>query len=338
MRPIGPDITNNLPRKPSVGDGPKPSADASVLRRQQPAHRAGIPVPTVPGTAAQHRASAASPVTGTAAALVAHQSISIRAQQLAGGLGLPSGPASLLVVAAMMAERLPLDAGTAAAIRRFARNHHDDPAAVRIAARAAAAGLDPEGPEAEHLFAVGDGDSGAGDDGAGSAGDQSAGDRSAGHQPADQTGMSNDEAQGSRRSDEVALVGSMLQRAVGAALGDADMAAMQAPGADGSGWVCTPFSVPVGGIPYHGFIRIWYDAMKKHAGPLLVDVRTEDGRRVIELAGRGEARSLRYFSDDPAENRAFVEHFQRYGQVLAGNLSDSDAGLLDTFGAIDEDV
>ena len=130
----------------------------------------------------------------------------------------------------------------------------------------------------------------------------------------------------------------MLERSVGAALGDADMATIQSPGADGQGWVCAPFSVPVVGIPYHGFIRIWYDAMKKHAGPIVVDVRTDDGRRVLEIAGRGDARSLRYFSDDPAENRAFSDHFQAYGQVLAGNLSDGDATELDTIGAIDEDV
>ncbi len=334
MRPIGPDTTSNLPLKPSVGDGSKPSADASVLHRQQPAPKAGIPVPRKTEMAAHHRASAASPVTRTAAALASRQAASIRAQQLAGGLGLPPGPASLLVVAAMMAERLPLDAGTAAAIRRFARSHHDDPAAVRIAARAAAAGLDPEGPEAERLFAaVDDGGPGAGDNGTGAAGDQSAG-----HQPADQTGMSNDEAQGARRSDEAVLVAAMLRQAVDAALCDANMATMQSPGADGSGWVCVPFSVPVIGIQYHGFIRIWYDAMKKHAGPMLVDVRTDDGRRLLELAGRGDARSLRYFSDDPAEHRAFLECFQGYGRVLAGNLSDSDAGELDTIGAIDEDV
>jgi hypothetical protein len=264
---------------------------------------------------------------------------------VATSLGLPSSHASFIAMAAMIAERLPLDAGTAAAIRRFTKDHHEDPAAARIAARAAAAGLDPEGPEAERLFAaVGDShDEGSADGtsegaGAGSDGSGAAGHESAEQQLADQTGTSEQGTRDAHHPDEIERLRTLLEQAFRAALGDAGMATIEAPGDEGQGWACAPFAIPISGIAYHGFIRIWYDVMKKHAGPVIVDVRSDDGRRVFEIGRRGDTRSLRYFSDDVAENSAFSEYFDGYGHVQTANLTDGDECELDIIGAIDEDV
>lgn len=244
-------------------------------------------------------------------------------------LGLPPGQSSSVTVAAMIAERLPLEPGAAAAIRRFSRRHDDDPAASRIAARAAAAGLDPEGPEAERLFAaVSDrsGDGSSGGEGGGSAGQE----------PSGQHDASGDR---DRRADETArLVGTRVEQAVRSALADPDTARTFAPGPDGQGWACVPFSIPVGGIIYQGFIRIWYDAMKKHAGPIVVDVRGDDGRRVFEVNLRADGRQVQYFSDDHFENASFSEYFKEYAAVRTAALSDADTRELDIVGAIDEDV
>lgn len=231
----------------------------------------------------------------------------------------------------MIAERLPLDAGTAAAIRRFARKHDDDPAASRIAARAAAAGLDPEGPEAERLFtAVGDrpGDEAGGWAGGGSAGQQ----------PSGQPDASDDGEWRPSTPDDIRLVGQRVEQAVRAALADPDMARMVSPGPDGHGWACAPFAIPVYGVVHQGFIRIWYDAMKKHAGPIVVDVRSDDGRRVFEVNLSGNGCQLRYFSENVAENDSFSEYFRKYGVVRTAPLTEADTLELDIVGAIDEDV
>lgn len=68
------------------------------------------------------------------------------AKALAESIGLRSTPAALSALSALAGERLPLERQAALGLLRVMAEHGDDPAAARAAARAMAAGLDPESP------------------------------------------------------------------------------------------------------------------------------------------------------------------------------------------------
>ena len=239
-------------------------------------------------TRAPGPASAAAPWTANAAELCA-------------SLRIPPDAASYATLSAMLGERMPIDARNASAIRRAVRRHDDDPAAARAAARALAAGLDPDDPAVERLLGAIDPAGAGGNDAGGSGAAGGDGGRSGDHRRHDDTDG----------REELDALASALRAAAEAAMADGDYSALSQPRADGSGWACAPFSVPVGDVSFHGYMRIWYTSKGsvRRVGRLSADIRFGGERRLLELADAGGRRTVSYYSDDPAERDAFEAEF-----------------------------
>jgi len=269
------------------------------------------------GTRAPGPASGATPWTASAAELCA----SIR---------MPPDAASYATLSAMLGERMPLDGRNASAIRRAVRRHDADPAAARAVARALAAGLDPDDPAVERLLGAivpaGEGGSDAG----GSGGADGSGGRS---------------GDGRRHGDtdereELDALASALRAAAEAAMADGDFSAMARPLADGSGWVCAPFSVPLGDVSFHGYMRIWYtsNGSVRRVGRMAADIRFGDERRLFELSTDGARRTVAYYADDRAERDAFEAEFGDGDTVVTAGLEHGYLSELASRRSVDEDA
>jgi len=237
--------------------------------------------------------------------------------ELCASLRLPPDAASYATLSAMLGERLPLDGRAAAVIRRAVRRHDDDPAAARAVARAIAAGLDPDDPAVERLLGALDPAGAGGTDAGGSGGAGGTGGRSGDGRRHGDTGD----------REETDALASALRAAAEAAMADEDYSAMAQPRADGSGWACVPFSVPLGDVSFHGYMRIWYTSKGsvRRVGRLSADIRFGDERRLLELADAGGRRTVAYYSDDSAERDAFEAEFGDTDAVLTAGL---DLGYL----------
>jgi hypothetical protein len=244
------------------------------------------------------------------------------AAELCSTLRLPPDAASYATLSAMLGERMPLDARTASAIRRAVRRHEDDPAAARAAARATAAGLDPDDPAIERLLGALD-SSGAGARG-GTGGEAD-------------TGRRRDD-KGDR--EELEALATSLRAATEAAMADGDFSAMAEPGPDGSGWACVPFSAPFGDVSFHGYMRIWYtsNGSTRRVGRFVADIRFGDERRLFELSMAGGRRTVAYYSDDAPERDAFEAEFGGADAVRTAALDLGYFSELVSRRSIDEDA
>jgi len=249
-----------------------------------------------------------------------------------------------------MGEHLPLDARMAAAVRRAVRHRDGDPAAARIAARALAAGLDPEGAAAEKVLcaldmadeATEDGHGGGAGTGTGSGG--SGGNRDASGQNSDSrreavAARPVQERSGHGGADIVELASSLAEAAA-AALDDPDLASLAAPGADGSGWACIPFETTLDGVNFHGFFRLWYYSNRSSIGRLVADIRCGDERRLLELydSDSGACTGIAYHADEADELEAFLAAFGHDGSVSVSSLADGDHAELSARMMVDEDA
>jgi len=350
LRPVGPEPRVNLPRLSNVGDGPKPSADIRILKGQgavsgiteAPAHGKPGSVPVSSRLpAAAFSATGAAPLLPASHAALKAGVLPGAAAELSSALRLPADSATFAALSALLGENLPLDTKTAQAIRRIARLHNDDPAAARIAARALAAGLDPEGAAVQKVLGVLDpaDSSGSG----GSFSDESAfGGGSAGH------GDSRDRHPDSRPAypvpvaaadgEEIRNLAASLKTAALVAMKDPDLRDLAARNADGSGWVCVPFIIPFAGINFHGFFRILYYATMGHAGKLVADIRFGEERRLLELTGSGPDAVMAYHADDEHERQAFDAEFSGVYGNSASALAAGDFSELLSRRSINEDA
>jgi len=252
----------------------------------------------------------------------------------------------------MLGERLPLDAGIAASIRRALRRHDGDPAAARIAARAIAAGFDPEGDAVERLLSVLDpSDDDKSGSGRGSSEDSShhdTGDRDpyegrgcgdGGSRNGERRDEGRREPTGDRQeADDTEALGESLRASVAASMGDPDMAALSAPDADGGRWICVPFEVPFDGVDFKGFIRIWYSVAGRRSGRLIADIRCGDGRRLLEIAGTPGVPIIKYHADDASERASFLAVFGGNFAVMAATLAEGDLAELEVARRIEADA
>ncbi|GAB1457781.1 hypothetical protein MASR2M48_30890 [Spirochaetota bacterium] len=281
-------------------------------------------------------------------------------------LRLPTDAISYATLAAMMGERLPLDQASAQIIRRFARRHHDDPAAARLAARALAAGLGSEVVSGSFLSAVmdvvlsgnghGSGDSGGDgrnqtNDGTGgedsdtpahestdgSGGDAGAGSGGAGGSAGSRAGHRGGTAKPEGNEDvEILRLSKALQDGLKGVLLDPEMLSLSVPGKDGSGWVCVPFDISIKGVSLHGFFRIWYYSYTR-VGRMVVDVRFGEERRLFELAELDGEHGIVYYSNDETENAAFVAEFKGRALVTSSDLDSGYAReLLSRTGVVED--
>ncbi|MBN1519363.1 MAG: hypothetical protein JW923_04650 [Spirochaetales bacterium] len=207
-----------------------------------------------------------------------------RASEFLVSLGLPDDKASRLALSALMAEGLPLGADQLRAARRAA-SRRDDPESARLAARALAAGLDPDNVPVD--LVLGPPADGGGRDGSGKGDGSQAGPDA----PDGQDGLSD-----------------ALKAAVGAALADASYRALAAPGPDGRGWLYAPFDFGGTGFEFRGFARILFNYVSLTAERMVVELRGPE-RRVVELAGSGDTLRLSFLSDSGAERAGFERLF-----------------------------
>jgi len=374
LRPVRPDDKASTPRQSNVGDGHAPSADIRVLK--EPPHAVGrgampargvIPqrtagsaatsnTPGTAGAATKHAPSASLASTSTPASHVAPKTTiaGVPASQasavgeLCASLRLTADTASYAAVSAMMGEHLPLDARSAAAVRRAVRHRDGDPAAARIAARALAAGLDPEGAAAEKVLRALDvadeatGGGHGGGDGTGSGGSGGNHDGSGQNSDSRREGVAAPPGRepSSPGVADIVELASSLAEAAAAALGDPDLASLAAPGADGSGWACIPFETTLDGVNFHGFFRLWYYSNRSHIGRLVADIRFGDERRLLGLydSGSGACTGIAYHADDADERQAFMTEFDDDASVSVSRLADGDCAELSSRTKVDEDA
>ena len=307
-----------MPRKSNVGDGPRPSADVRILKGRavhaSPHTPAGSGTPSaVSNSVPQFPQFPANNTAGSA--------ISAKGAELAASLGLPADRPAFLALAAMLGEHLALTHQTAVSIRRRAKLGYDDPLAARLAARALAAGLDPDcDAVGKALESIDD----SGRDPHGS--DGSSGGRGDRKHETDEESRGRADAGGETRA--LRTIGDALKAlAVEAGLDDG-LASLAAPGPDGDAWVCVPFNVPYRGVDFAGIMRIWYDASSVRAGRLVADIRSGDGRRLLDVREESGGRVLRYHADDMNERKAFAEAFSAFGTVITDDLESGDLAEL----------
>jgi hypothetical protein len=291
VRLPGSDTANSIPRIQSVGSAARPDTGAFVFVRAEGRLPGGLWSVLVDGKRLTARAERHLEPGGLyAARLSADGSLlktgapvpASRVAELLASLKLPNDGASRAAVAALMGESLPLNDANIKALRR-AMARREDPESARLAARALAAGLDPEGVGMDTILADygGGREQGQGQDGGGQ-----------GRQPPQ-----------ADASDALALEGA-LKAALTAALGSPELRTLAAPNAEGSGWLYAPFDLRAEGFDFFGFFRILYNYFTKSAERMVVDLRDERSRRLVELRGLGGAKALRFFSDSEAERLA----------------------------------
>jgi len=234
-----------------------------------------------------------------------------------------------------MGEGLRLEPSRIMAVRRAALRHGSDPAAARLAARAVAAGIDPESPDLDSVLRILDSPGGrrGGSDGSGDSGNSGNSDRRTGGESARRS-TSEDEA------ISVAILSEALMKAAGRAMSDPRLAAMHKPEADGSGWVCAPFELEYGGTEFQGFIRIWYYSKggARVAGRMSADIRCGDSRRLLELRGPRSRPDIAYYSDDQRELSTFELEFGGKGTVRVEGLERGYCGELASGNGLDADA
>lgn len=345
MRPVGPETGIKVPRQANVGDGLEPPADLRILKGRSNGTGPGKPgsAPASPALPAALKAPVgpAPALPGPFGALKAG-ALPGAVAELSAALRLPVDGATFAALSALLGENLPLDAKTAQAVRRVARLHRDDPAAARIAARALAAGLDPEGATVQKLLGVLDsadsGGSGApGSDGSAPGGSSAGHDGSRGRHP-DPGAVNPESAAAPDDADEIRNLAAHLKAAALSAMKDPCLRDLAARNADGTGWACVPFDIPFAGINFHGFFRIMYYGTMGHVSKLVADIRFGEERRLLELAGSGPDAVMTYHADDELERLAFDTEFSGVYDASASSLSDGDFSELLSRRSIDEDA
>lgn len=342
MRPVGPEPRVHVPRQSNVGDGKQPPADVRILKESS-TDPGAVKTRTLGGSGQNlPTATKLPPEFLHSGSMLEADAIPVAARELTAALRLPSDVSSFATLSALIGEGLPLDARTAQVLRRIVRLHHDDPAAARIAARALAAGLDPEGAAAQKVLGILDasdsGGSGAAGSDASAAGGSSAGrDGSRGRHP-DSGGLQPEALATAPDGDQIKSLAASFKAAAQAALKDPDLRDLAARNADGSGWACIPFDIPFAGINFHGFFRILYYGMMAPAIKLVADIRCGGERRLLELTGSGNAAAIAYHADDERERVAFRTEFDAICGVSTSSLAGADFAELSLRRSVDEDA
>lgn len=359
MRPLGrPEgLTDSNPatRKANVGDGHEPLAGVRILKGRSLDHAR----PSLDGSISKaiiKPATAATPSvvsqSVTAKGLAEASLLASRrgdlentASDIAKALHLPVDVDTFLALSALLGEKLGLHADAALAMRRFIKRHDGDPAAARVAARALASGMDPEGVEAERLMHIIENLSGD-DDGFGSSAGGSGGKSSGGSQDDGQPGRdAPHEKCVETTSAEITGIAEILSgtlqqvRAVDGMgmLCNVDGKKLNESGTSGY-WVCVPFEVQVHDVDFHGFLRIWYDGKVAWASRLVADIRCGDERRLMSLHGEGSNAKICYHADSLSEQDAFVAEFGKRWKVSSLSMLEGDLAELGEIPGIDADA
>ncbi|MBN2874686.1 MAG: hypothetical protein JXM71_06285 [Spirochaetales bacterium] len=262
---------------------------------------------------------------------------SARAAEACATLRLPADADSLLVLSAMLGENLRLDASAAVTLRRVLRLRDGNPAAARIAARALAAGLDPEGTEASSLLDAVLGVCEGGGERRGQSGEQERRepDPPPRRRGADEAHKTSDQHESHDPGEPGAVddIARALRSEAQAAKNRYELPTFATAGIEG-GWLCFPFEIRIADVDFNGFMRVLYHSGNNKAQKLVADVRFGDQRRLIELHPAG----MRYHTDDPAERERFMATFGASMMVSVDDLASGDVSELLAEPMVDSDA
>lgn len=216
-------------------------------------------------------------------------------------LGLAADGPGLIAARALMAEYLPIDLtrlrALAPAMKRAEAAGKSPLDAARLAARALAAGLDPDDwpPEALEPPPGGDGQAGSSGGGGGAHGQAPGWDgRGAG-------GRSGRAAVGPAEADRLA---ELLRGCAARSLSDGRMRAFAAPNPAGLGWLYAPFELGEAGFEFRGTMRILYNYRTGRGERLVVEADGMGDPVTISLSGLGDALRARAYGLKDAEAKA----------------------------------
>lgn len=264
-----------------------------------------------------------------AAPALGREALAARLTEHLRSLGLPADGAGLGAARALMAEYLPVDLprlrAAASAMRKAEAAGKNPSEAARLAARALAAGLDPEDwpPEAVgHAGDAGDDGGGANSSGAGSGG-YGRGDGGAGRGAGDQDSRRGHGAVGPAEADALA---ELLSASAARALSEGRMRAFAAPNPAGLGWLYAPFDLREAGFEFRGTMRILYNYRVGRGERLVLEADGQGRPWSISLSGSGDKLAAKAYGLKDAEAKAL----RRLGVIDASGSSLSEGAVRES--------
>jgi hypothetical protein len=334
VRPAGPAEFPNA-RLTGAGRDDTSRAGVPVSRPGVPVSRPGVPVsrPGIPvnspgsGTAAsaQDAKNPASIQAGTSPVVPGvPQSLSARLGAMLQQSGIPEDASAVFALQALMGEGLGLGAETIKTVRTIALRHAQPRRAAALAARAIAAGLQPDDDGMDAIirslsgFAVEDAGREplrvparqTGDDSGSETGqdhdrnadrdpDQDAEDHSSQGSSDDGSGQPPQTGQGGHQQGEHPKMvrcecqdETELQKALesafielsSSAAADPGFAALARKGPDGRGWLCVPYRFSIDGVDFSGYLRIVFNYASNKVERLVAEIDASGLTRIVDVS------------------------------------------------------
>ncbi len=279
------------------------------------AHAGVAPPPTLaPAAAAQPEIPPA----------LGREALAARLTEHVRSLGLPADGAGLSAARALMAEYLPVDLprlrAALSAMRKAEAGGKSPAAAARLAARALAAGFDPDDwpPEALESADRDRGDGGDADTSGGGSGAHGQAPGGDGRGAFSRGGRGGRGVEGQSSADGIA---ELLRGSAARALSDGRLRAFAAPNPAGLGWLYAPFDLREAGFEFRGTMRILYNYRIGRGERLVLEAEGMGGPVTLSLSGSGDGLRAKAYGLKDAEARAL----RRLG-VMAGPGSPRDDG------------
>lgn len=318
MRVRGIDQAREHSRIDGAAPGDKPGRGASSYPGPQGAAGGAAAESAAPRGRPESAPSAKAPALG-------REALAARLTEHVRSLGLPADGAGISAARALMAEYLPVDLprlrAAASAMRKAEAAGKNPSEAARLAARALAAGLDPEDWPPEALGPAGGRDGEAGSSGAGSGGYGRA-DGGAGQGAGDQDGRRGHGAVGPAEAEALA---ELLSASAARALSDGRMRAFAAPNPAGLGWLYAPFDLREAGFEFRGAMRILYNYRVGRGERLVLEAEGMGGPLTLSLWGSGDAFRARAYGLKDAEAKAL----RRLGVIAESGSTLSEGAVLE---------
>lgn len=200
-------------------------------------------------------------------------------------LGIPADGPGLGAARALMAEYLPMDLprlrAVVQAMKKAEAAGRSAEEAARLAARALAAGLDPDDWPPEAVEPV--------NDGADRSSDSGGHGQAAGGEGRGTGGRREDNGRRAEADADRGAAAELLRASAALALSDGRMRAFAAPNAAGLGWLYAPFNLGPAGFEFRGTMRILYNYRTGRGERLVLETDGKGGTFTISLAGSGDA-------------------------------------------------
>ncbi len=280
MRPHGIEVFPGLAHTESVGSRDKPGTGAFLFVRgcsnlmRVPWAPGGAPL-KVQGDILQSRSRAA------------------RIDGLLRDLNISMDQSSRSAVMALMAEGRALTEQGIRTVRRAIRARPDEPEVSRLAARALAAGIDPEDGMLDLILGAAGAHDGTGEKGGGQGEGRHHHGRE-GHAPA------------APEARALAAVETLKDSLVKALRNDT-LLTLARPDSRGLSWLYVPFDLNEDGFAFSGYMRILFNNVTARTERVLLELRDGSSKRYLEIAGRVRGFDAEFRSASRDELEAVAE-------------------------------